>query len=696
MSWGDKAWQVWQRFEDRPRVGTLGEVTPAWLGVRGSTEEAYLPRGVDEGLEDRLGSRAQLVVIAGDPAAGTSRTAARAAHRMLGGRRVVAPADTACADLAWLVEEARRRRAAVLWLDGAPLGVLDQVTPSLLVAARRAGVRIVVTTRSALLAADHPHEETADLLRSATGPALEALTDAEAGAGPHRAGRVVSYRALDGTAATAFLDPIGWSSLVPQAVARVAATWELLGVPHALTAERLATLVPGALGEIGAPPAADHDVHAVIRRCARERVAGLPVLTASRRGGETHLRPHPLLRTATTRTPALAMLLGPLLDETQRHAVARAALLLGDDATAARLLQGLEARGIGPAHAARVGEALGRTPSAASWFRLALAGEPDGQTRRSAQAGLGAILDAFAERSGRPWHDRDEAHRLMTAAVPHQGALLWLGERALASYRQGPTVAREWWQRAAAGPDVGLAGFGAWRVAELDVAAGRDEEAVPYLEQALDAGVGDPVEVALALGRARRRLGRHAEAEAVLRARLPESAGGVDHPDGAGAAGDHDRPERVATVLVELGLVAEARGDDDAAMRCYEQIGWHDEAWLRMAELDLRAGRLGAVRQRIDDTRRARPPFGGRRDAPWLELDLENDRHRGWASWLAGEAAYQQDDLEHAQRWFSRVVVAPGDLVDRAEMRLAQIAELRAGEPEVPRQRWSYVSARHD
>src|SRR5689334_9272283 len=88
-----------------PRVA---ESAPDLAGVLDDDAAApYLPRPVDDVLENALGAERPLVVVAGDRLAGTSRAVHRALRRMLGDRLLLPVADPHTVDLTAALAHAR-------------------------------------------------------------------------------------------------------------------------------------------------------------------------------------------------------------------------------------------------------------------------------------------------------------------------------------------------------------------------------------------------------------------------------------------------------------------------------------------------------------------------------------------------------------------------------------------------------------
>lgn len=75
-------------------------------------------------------------------------------------------------------------------------------------------------------------------------------------------------------------------------------------------------------------------------------------------------------------------------------------------------------------------------------------------------------------------------------------------------------------------------------------------------------------------------------------------------------------PERIGlqpdAVLVALGRRAAERGDDRGARDWFEQAAWSEEAILRLAELDLRAGRADDALDRVEREREILSRAGSR------------------------------------------------------------------------------------
>lgn len=673
MKWGEvweearhRGVQAWWWATDRPSVGTLGDIEDARLGVHPGQSHPYLPRRVDDGLEDRIGSSAPLVVVVGESLAGTSRATVRAARRMLGAKqRLLVPSDLHTADLRRLIASASHRDT-VIWLDGAPLELLDQITPASLRLARRSRVRLVVTTRPGLVVADHPDPETERLLRDASGPAVGPLTEDEARGSELRAGRRVGREVLPHLAADALIDPVGWSSLVPLAITRIAASWEQLGVPLPLTPDRVVLLAGSAQKQLDvATPAPADDVREVLRDRLARPYAGLQVLTRERRRGRPHVRCHPLLRESAVPNRSLADLLLRELDPEQLGLVARNALAAGEVAVAAYLLRHVPACRLSPRRALLVAEERAADPESERWYRLALEGE--GAVRTRAQLGLSTLLE---QRRSSPL----EVRALLEAAVPDQRALLRLGQK---DTLWGRDKARPWFLRAAAGPDPDLAAEAAWKAAELDLTGTPDRQTLTLLRQAIARSGAWTLAATFALGRTSRVLGDGDSAEQVLGA-LSAQVDRVEH----------------AEVWLEWGQVAEDRGDLVEAARRYENAVhlWDDdgeEATLRLAGLDLQCGRFTDARDRVERWRGS-GLHGGTAALPRLSLprvssqepraSSEEPRRLRFAagrlpraSWVAGEAAYQLRDWATARVRLAGATELPGESGETATLHLARI-----------------------
>lgn len=135
-------------------------------------------------------------------------------------------------------------------------------------------------------------------------------------------------------------------------------------------------------------------------------------------------------------------------------------------------------------------------------------------------------------------------------------------------------------------------------------------------------------------------------------------------------------PERIGlqpdAVLVALGRRAAERGDDRGARDWFEQAAWSEEAILRLAELDLRAGRADDALDRVEREREilsragSRPGSDPEAFAPHV---LE-----AWWAWVEGEAAFRLGDLDLARRRLRCADDAPGD---RGAARLAEVAAAR-------------------
>src|SRR5689334_6188949 len=123
---GQRGQRTGAPFDGAARTAEAG---PALVGVRGGdAAAAYVPRPVDDALEDALGAERPLVVVAGERLAGTSRAVHRALRRMLGDGLLLPVADPHTADLAAALGQARtlaaRSGPAVVLVDDAPPALL--------------------------------------------------------------------------------------------------------------------------------------------------------------------------------------------------------------------------------------------------------------------------------------------------------------------------------------------------------------------------------------------------------------------------------------------------------------------------------------------------------------------------------------------------------------------------------------------
>lgn len=325
---------------------------PELLGVRDPDAGApYVARPVDDVLEDACGRDRPLVVVTGERLAGTSRATHRALRRMLGDRLLLPVTDPHSADLAAVLRAARgiaaRSGPVVVVADDAPPALLDQLTADVH-AALTPTVRLVLTTRRTFLDAH---------LAPATRARLEGALVTMPGDPP--IGETVRPVAR----AHAVLDPVGWSSLVPLALLRVAVDHERLGVPLPLTPALLVELAPPHLAALGAPATSPGTLRSVVRELLRTDHGGLRLLHA-RPGGRTLAADRmfsPLADRAATGWAIpedLARELWHRLAPDDRARVARVALARGDDQVALWLATGVPPDDLEPEALYRLGVVL--------------------------------------------------------------------------------------------------------------------------------------------------------------------------------------------------------------------------------------------------------------------------------------------------------------------------------------------------
>ncbi|GAA4809463.1 hypothetical protein GCM10023200_54070 [Actinomycetospora chlora] len=344
-------------------AGRTAEAGPEVVGVRdGDAAAAYVPRPVDDALEDALGAERPLVVVAGQRLAGTSRAVHRALRRMLGDGLLLPVADPHTADLAAAVGQARtlaaRSGPAVVLVDDAPPALLDQITGDL-VAGLDPTVRLVVTTRRGFLDA---------FLEPATHAVLDAaLVEVP----PADDGRPFGEHVRPIARARAVLDPVGWSSLVPLALLRTAVDWDRLGVPLPLTPALLAEVAPVHLAALGVPAPGRGGLRRAARELVRTDHGGMRLLhEVATDGGRARLaadRVFARLADGPGGWPVpeeLARDLWHRLDAADRARVARVALARGEDQVALWLATQVPPDDLAPEALYRLGVTLAERSAA--------------------------------------------------------------------------------------------------------------------------------------------------------------------------------------------------------------------------------------------------------------------------------------------------------------------------------------------
>ncbi|GAA4864221.1 hypothetical protein [Actinomycetospora straminea] len=344
----------------------VGDAGPELLGVRDPDAGApYVPRPVDDALEDACGQDRPLVVVTGERLAGTSRAVHRALRRMLGDRLLLPVADPHGADLAAVLRTARavaaRSGPVVVVADDAPPSLLDQLTAEVH-AALTPAVRLVLTTRRTFLDA-----HLAPAIRARLADALVVVP------GDPPIGETVRPVAR----AHAVLDPVGWSSRAPLALLRAAVDHDRLGVPLPLTPALLVELAPPYLAALGTPAPSPAELRGVVRQLLRADHGGVRLLHALP-GGRTlaadRLFSHLADRdTAGWAVPEdLARELWHRLAPDDRARLARVALARGDDQVALWLATGVPPDDLEPEALYRLGVVLAarsaaHTPDPGRW-----------------------------------------------------------------------------------------------------------------------------------------------------------------------------------------------------------------------------------------------------------------------------------------------------------------------------------------
>jgi hypothetical protein len=193
------------------------------------------------------------------------------------------------------------------------------------------------------------------------------------------------------------------------------------------------------------------------------------------------------------------------------------------------------------------------------------------------------------------------------AAVPDQRALIALGD--IDTWLRDGRIARDWWTRAAAGPDAELAADGAWRAARADVRGGRDDDALPFLRQADQAGI--------------------------------------------------------AAASLALGRILEKQGDDEAADRLFRRSR-SDEGMLRLAEIRLRADDVDGAEQEIIGLSPTDRTPGALDPCAWEhavrgEIAFRRGAlgHAASLLWQAGNAPGDRD--RHVRLRLAQIAIAEGD-----------------------------------
>ncbi|HEY2220842.1 hypothetical protein [Actinomycetospora sp.] len=196
---------------------------------------------------------------------------------------------------------------------------------------------------------------------------------------------------------------------------------------------------------------------------------------------------------------------------------------------------------------------------------------------------------------------------VFAVAVPDQRALIALGD--IDSWLRDGRIARGWWARAAAGPDPELAALGAWREARAHLRGGRDDDAVPLLVQADEAGV--------------------------------------------------------AAASLALGRILADRDDDEAAAGLLRRSG-SDEGALRLAELRLRADDVDSAEDEIAGLS-ATPRTPGSIDLPAWEHAVRGEIafRRGFLedaeAFLSGARNAPGDRGRHVELRLAQIAIADGD-----------------------------------
>lgn len=357
-----------------PRVADAG---PDRFGVHDPQAAArYLPRPVDDELEDALGAHRPLLVVTGDRLAGASRSLHRAVRRMLGDRLLLPVTEPHTADLAAAVRiaqaTARREGPVVVVADDAPPALLDQVDVPL-VGRLSADVRLVLTTRRTFL-----DGFLAPRTRALLDDALVEIPNA-------RDGRPLGEHVRPTSRARAVLEP---PEGVPLALLRAAVDWERLGIPHPLTGRVLTEIAAVHLDALGVPTAERGGLRRAVRELVRADHGGLRLLRETRRAGSVHLAPDRLFSRLADGADGdngggwavpeeLARDLWHRLGPEERARAARVALARGDDQVALWLATQVSPDDLEPEALYRLGVTLAQrsaahTPDPGRWDRGAM------------------------------------------------------------------------------------------------------------------------------------------------------------------------------------------------------------------------------------------------------------------------------------------------------------------------------------
>ncbi|GAA4834999.1 hypothetical protein GCM10023201_24250 [Actinomycetospora corticicola] len=248
---------------------------------------------------------------------------------------------------------------------------------------------------------------------------------------------------------------------------------------------------------------------------------------------------------------------------------------------------------------------------------------------------------------------RDEGVRaalrpVFEAALPDQRALIALGD--VDVWLVDGRIARGWWEQAAAGPDRELAALGAWRVAQAHLRGGRELQAVPFLHQADEGGVGG---ASLVLARSAIRRGQDVLAAGLLRR------------SGLQEAKLH---------LAEIRLRADQVDQADRELDWFEPPPWTPgdpdlSAWKR--------GIRGEILFRRGAFEAAEVHFDGALNAPG---DDRTDRYRLRLAQIAIEVG----DAVSAHHWLPPLARARGAVGREARLLLDQHEDFVAGGAPMP------------